>query len=109
MTFWFIHPSFQHQAGNVKTFSLRNTVQENLERGFKVVILLPSSFNQLKQLRTNLYNCFVVQDLQLVKTYFVFSVHTMSSTATFPQLHTKNQPSAVRAAVEKQNPLASFT
>ncbi len=55
------------------------------------------------------HNPFIVQDLQPVKTYFVFSVHTMSSTATFPQLNTKTQPSAVRAAVEKQNPNASLT
>lgn len=57
------------------------------------------------------YNPIVVQDLQPVKTYVVFSVYTASSAATFPQLHTKKppRPSVVRAAVEKQNPLASFT
>lgn len=70
-----------------------------------------SSFSQLKQLqlRANLHNPFIVQDLQPVKTYFVFGVHTMSATATFPQLHTKTQPSVVRAAVEKENLFASFT
>lgn len=69
---------------------------------------LPSSVSQIQKPQPRRLPM-VVQDLQPVKTYSVFSVHTTSCNATFPQLRTNTRPSVVRAAVEKQKSLTSFT
>lgn len=50
------------------------------------------------------YNPLIVQDLQPVKTYFVFSVHTMSSAATFPQRHTKKPACCGQSCSRKTKP-----
>lgn len=65
-------------------------------------MLLPSSFRHLKHLWL-----WAPQSLQCawLSTCFVF----VSTLMSLCQPHTKTQPSAVRSAVEKQNPIASFT
>lgn len=50
------------------------------------------------------YNPLIVQDLQPVKTYFVFSVHTMSSAATFPQRRTKKPACCGQSCSRKTKP-----